>query len=202
VRKIEQTQSLPLAFRSLDVEGKTKPIPLVLCPARAVLSAAGHCGQCPCFKRIEFSGDGQPVLCCVAAAVTPARPRARPSIVRELLRLPSTCGALETPIVRVLRRPELASRADMVPVLDRRASPRGFVTLAMLERVLSQGASLDSPLERVMLPFLTPVLPDAQLQDAARLIEGSVSGSLVALAFDGSLLGVLSARDLTAWERG
>lgn len=191
----------PLAFRSLDVEGRSKPIPLVMCPARSAAMSAGGCAQCRHFKSIDVAADGRPHLRCLdGSAAAPARtdtPRTgRARIVLELLRVPSVCATLETTIASLLCALHTPHGTDLIPVLDERATPRGYVTGALLQERIADGVAIDSPLAHVMVPFLTRVHPSLSVEEARTLADRSHSGHLVALGSDGSLLGVVSAAEL------
>jgi len=194
---------LPLAFRPLDVEGRTKPIPLVMCPTRSTAMTAGGCGQCRHFKRIEIGPDGRPQLRCLDGGATHGpraeRPRGqRARTVLELLRVPSVCASLETTIAGLLCVLEAPQGSELIPVLDQRAIPRGYVTGALLQERIAEGAPIDSPLAHVMVPFLTRVPPDLSVDEARKLVDASLSGHLVALGCDGSLLGVVGAAELAS----
>jgi CBS domain-containing protein len=194
---------LPLAFRSLDVEGRSKPIPLVMCPTRSAAMSAGGCEQCRHFKSIDMAPDGRPQLCCLDEGQA-APPRTgmpgmgRARTVLELLRVPAVCASLETTIAGLLCVLNAPHGSELIPVLDDRAIPRGYVTGALLQERIADGAAIDSPLAHVMVPFLTRVPPSLSVEEARKLAERSHSGHLVALGSDGSLLGVVSAAEL-AW---
>lgn len=193
--RAEQSQTLPISFRPLDVEGRSRTLPLLYCPKRRAALTANTCARCEHFRRVAFDSDRAPVLECIDTRTAQGAAEL-PSSVQDVLRLPPMCAALDTTISRLLVSLGAGYDHQLVPVLDTSGKPRGYVTRALLEEKLQGGVSMDNVLGEVMTPFLTRVEPRTSLDDAARLIGCSCSGHLVVTDEQGSLLGVVSAEDL------
>src|ERR1700761_8640226 len=107
---------LPIVFRALDIEGLTKPIAAVVCPARHDVITVGSCGVCGEFRRIDFTDEGQPMVCCTP---TPARTRPEDATkVKDVLRVPALCAAPATTIKAVFPYLTLEQPETVIPVLD------------------------------------------------------------------------------------
>lgn len=187
MRKSPTTRRLPIVFRSLDLEEKTKPVPCVVCPVRADIMTVGNCGRCPDFKRIEFSDDAQPMLRCatqlrLAGATDPQR-------VQAVLRVPVFCAAADTTLASVLPYLILGTAQDAIPTLDSEARPMGFVTISELRILVQAGVPLDTALVDVMSQRMTCVLPETSLEDAERRVAREDSQRLMAVNPDGTFLG-------------
>src|SRR5438132_1415185 len=120
-----RTRRLPVVFRALDVEQKTKLVPVLLCPAHGALMTVGNCGRCERFRRIEFTEQGAPVVACAADPARPAWPAAirDDAHVQSLVRVPSLCVARDTPIAEILPFLGPHSSSDAIPILDDDARP-------------------------------------------------------------------------------
>lgn len=86
-------------------------------------------------------------------------------------------------------------------MLDDHAKPRGYVTRTSLTQCVEEGVDIRRALGEVMTPFLTRVAPSLSVSEAAQLVARSLSGFLVVIDVDGSMLGVVAAADLPKLER-
>jgi len=190
-----QRRHLPVVFRALDLESKTKPVPCLVCPVRADLMTVGNCGRCTDFRRIEFDEDSRPMLHCVGGGGMAAAARDR---VQDIVRVPVVCTAPDTTLAVILPYLQLGTGLDAIPVLDLEARPIGFMTVAEARRLVQAGIALDTTVEDVMSRQLVCLLPETSLSDAAEVLDATESGQLFAVAADGSFLGVVTMRDISA----
>jgi CBS domain-containing protein len=187
---------LPVVFRSLDVEGKTKPVPTLVCPVRADVMTVGSCGRCSDFRRIEFTGDSLPVLCCT---IHPDHAHAaRYERVQEVLRVPVVCTAADTTLAVVLPYLALGTALDAIPVLDSEARPIGLVTIREARRLAEAGIPLETLLSEVMSTQFVCVLPETSLSYASQLMVQTEAQRLVVVAADGAFLGLVTQHDMTS----
>ncbi len=182
---------LPIVFRALDLEAKTRPAPSVVCPVRAAVMTVGSCGRCAAFKRIEFDEAGCPVLCCDSgAAGCHARKR-----VQALLRVPVACCAPDTTLAAILPYVGMLAPRDAFPVLNWDSTLLGFLTVHDAQRLVESGISLDTKLCELMSRQPICVLPETELEDAVQLLLDTGAAQLFAVAPDGAFLGVLPANE-------
>jgi len=187
------TRHLPVVFHALDIEGKTKAVPALICPVRADLMTVGSCGRCQEFRRIEFTNDGHPVLCCSAAEDHEADAVER---VQSALQVPAVCTAPDTTLATALQYSTLATQEDAIPVLDWDSSPIGFVTVRELKQLQSAGIPPAATLSEVMSRQVVCVLPETTLADACELLAVTESAQLFVVGADGSFLGLITPHDL------
>ena len=187
-----RSRTLPIVFRSLDVESKSKPVPTLVCPVRSDLMTAGNCGRCASFRRIDFTDDGQPVLCC---ATDPKHGELK-AHVHDLLRVPVVCAVGDTTLAVVLPYLSLGTPLDVIPVLDADARPIGSLTIRDARRLVAAGIPLDTTLAEVISRQIVCVLPETTLADAGELLAETEAAQLFAVGPDGVFLGVLSRRDV------
>ena len=188
MRNPPRTRRLPIVFRSLDLEEKTKPVPCVVCPVRADIMTVGNCGRCRDFRRIEFSDDAQPLLRC-ATQLRIAGTSSQPPRVQDVVRVPVFCAAADTTLASVLPYLILGTAQDAIPTLDSEARPMGFVTISELRILVAAGIPLDTALVDVMSQRMTCVLPETALADAERRVARENSQRLMAVNPDGTFLG-------------
>jgi CBS domain-containing protein len=189
------TRHLPVVFHALDLEGKTKPVPALICPVRGDLMTVGSCGRCQEFRRIEFTSDGQPVVCCTAMERHDRDPVDR---VQDTLRVPIMCTAPDSTLELVLQYSTLAQQEDPIPVLDWDSSPLGFVTLRELNQLVHAGIPPAATLSEVMSRQIVCVLPETTLDDARELLVETGSSQLFVVGADGTFLGLITPFDLAA----
>jgi CBS domain-containing protein len=194
-----RTRRLPIVFRALDVEGKTKPLPVLLCPAHGALMTVGNCGRCARFRRVEFTEQGAPVVACAADRDRPARSVvARDDAqVQSLVRVPSLCVAQDTPIAEILPFVGPHSSADAIPVLDEDARPIGLVSRADLRCMIASGVALSTAVSTALRTLPIRVLPETSLGEALALQTCSVRRDCVVVGADGTFLGLLPASELS-----
>jgi CBS domain-containing protein len=193
------TRHLPVVFHAMDIERKTKPVPALICPVRSDLMTVGSCGRCQEFRRIEFTSDGQPVLCCTALDEHERDPVAR---VQAALRVPVMCTAPDTTLAVVLEHSALALEHDVIPVLDWDSSPVGFVTLGELNQLLRAGIPASATLAEVMTRQVVCILPETTVADARELLAETESAQLFVVGADGTFLGLATQRDLARLPHG
>jgi CBS domain-containing protein len=187
------TRHLPVVFHPLDVEGKTKAVAALICPERADLMTVGACGRCQEFRRIEFTHDGHPVLCCASVEDHEVDPVER---VQSAVRVPAMCTAPDTTLGTALQYSALATQGDAIPVLDWDASPMGFVTARDLKQLERAGIPLTATLSEVMSCQVVCVLPETPVADACELLAVTGSAQLFVVGADGSFLGTVTPHDL------
>jgi CBS-domain-containing membrane protein len=187
---------LPVVFRSLDVEGKTQPLPAVICPNRRDLMTVGNCGECEGFRRIEFTADSQPVLRC-APEVIARDERSGPRRVQEAVRVPAICAAIGTPVAAVLPYLDESHRHEVIVVLDRGAHPLGLVPVEALRSLVANSGPLDTRLGACITMQGVRVTPNATLREAARLMDAAGCEQLVVTMSNGTFLGLVSRADLS-----
>jgi CBS domain-containing protein len=193
VKRYQPTRHLPVVFHSLDVEGKTKAVPALICPVRADLMTVGSCGRCEEFRRIEFTQDGHPVLCCAADQHGEVDAEVR---VQSALRVPAMCTAPDTTLETALQYAMLAEQEDAITVLDWDSNPIGFVTLRELKQLEHSGIPPTATLSEVMSQQIVCVLPETTLADACELLAVTAAAQLFVVGADGSFLGLVTPRDL------
>lgn len=190
-----RVRHLPVVFRSLDVEGKTKPVPTLVCPVRADVMTVGSCGRCSDFRRIEFTEDSSPVLCCVIHSDHALDGTARNERVQDVLRVPVVCTAADTTLAVVLPYLALGTALDAIPVLDSEARPIGLVTIREARRLVEAGIPLETRLSEVMSTQFVCVLPETSLSYASQLMVDTEAQRLVVVAADGAFLGLVTQHD-------
>lgn len=191
-------RQLPIVFRALDLEDKTRPIAEVVCPVRADVMTVGNCGRCRHFRRIDFTSDGEPMLCCapgVGRRVTDSDP-GTPKRVHDLVRVPVVCTAPDTALAAVLPYLALTTHFEAIPVLGLDARPVGFLSMHDARRLYAAGVPLDTELWELMSRALVCVLPETSLTEAKRLLEETGASQLFAVSADGTFVGVVQASDL------
>ncbi|HKP60635.1 MAG TPA: CBS domain-containing protein [Polyangiales bacterium] len=188
-----RTRQLPVVFHPLDLEGKTRPVPTLVCPVRGDVMTVGGCGRCPDFRHIEFTQDSRPVLCCS----TNRRARTAVARVQDLLRVPVACTAPDTTLGLLEPLLQAGATDDVVPVLDLAARPIGFVATEELRRLLRAGIPRETAMSEVMSRLMVCVLPETTLEEARALLAETQSSQLFAVAADGSFLGLIAPRDVT-----
>jgi len=193
MRRHRTTRHLPVVFRALDVEGKTKPVATLICPVRADVMTVGNCGRCQEFRRIEFTLSGHPVLCC--AGVEEHEVEAV-ELVQSALRVPAVCTAADTTLATALQYSTLVRSEDAIPVLDWDASPLGSIRVSDLTRLELAGVPRAATLSEVMSRQVLGVLPETTLADARELLAVTESTQLFVVGADGSFLGQVTASDL------
>ena len=194
MRSFRMMRHLPIVFRALDLESRTKPVPSVACPVRAELMTVGNCGRCTEFRRIEFADDGTPVLCCTSRCAR----QQREARVQNSVHVPVVCAAADTELAVILPYVGRATALDSIPVLDRDARPIGFLTVDDARRLIASGLSLDTTLAEVMSRQVVCVLPETSVDDALQLLADTDSRQLFAVAPDGTFLGIVAQRELAA----
>ena len=130
MRRVPTSRQLPVIFQALDLEGKTKPVPTLVCPVRGDVMTVGNCGRCRDFRRVEFTEDSRPVLCCSTDHIAD-QPIER---VQDLLRVPVVCTAPDTVLALVAPYLATGTNTDAIPVLDSAARPVGFVSIREMQR--------------------------------------------------------------------
>ena len=203
MRSLERRR-LPIVFRPLDLEGKTKPVPSVACPVRADVMTVGNCGRCIDFRQIDFDEDGRPVLCCTRDGRGKHGDGPHAARVQDVLRVPVICTAPDTALAVILPYLRAGTALDAIPVLDLHARPIGFLTLAEARRLVAAGIALDTTMEEVMGRQIVCALPETRLSDAADLLTETDSKQLFGVAADGTFLGLVTMHDLSAdnsWRR-
>ena len=189
-------QRLPVAFRALDVEATTKRMPGLICPARNDMGV-GSCSSCSCDQRIDLDDDGAPEVTCRTRGVDFDCDRVcSDSEVKDMLHVPVVCAAAETTIAVVRPYLDLQAPLDVIPILDRHARPFGIVSCAELRQRIEEGIDQTTPLASLMSTCVPRVLPCTTLGEAALVRKGVGFGGVMVVGVDGSLLGLVSARDL------
>lgn len=195
---LRKTHHLSIVFRPLDLHGVTKPVPTVVCHARGEVMTVGNCGACGAFRRIDFTHDGLPVVCCVTRG--PYEPPAPDdpdfTEAQSVLRVPPVCAAADTTIRDVLPYMEEPGMHDIIPVLDLTARPAGLVPCTEIARLIEAGASLDTYLSTFMNPVFARVTPRTSLREAAARRPESIFRGVVVVGHDGTFLGLVAAEDL------
>jgi CBS domain-containing protein len=192
MRHYRPTRHLPVVFHALDIEGKTKAVPALICPVRGDLMTVGSCGRCREFRRIEFTTSGHPVLCC-SEDECEADDAER---VQSVLQVPAVCTASDTTLATALQYSTLAMQEDAIPVLDWDSSPIGFVTVRELQQLQSAGVPPAATLSEVMNRQVVCVLPETTLADACELLAVTEAERLFVVGVDGSFLGLVTAHGL------
>lgn len=189
-------RQLPIVFRPLDVEGKTKPVPLVWCPDRVASMTVGICGRCQQFSRVEFTELSRPVLACGGRSRALRSRKPHPRQVVELARVPLLCVADDTPLGALLPQLDRLADDEWVPVLDRDARPIGLAPARDLRKLAARRVPLSTPVSLVTYSPPLCVFPDTTLDDARQMVAAHGVAVLVVVAPDGTFLGMLGARDL------
>ena len=191
--RYQPTRHLPVVFQALDIEEKTRPTPLLICPVRGDVMTVGGCGRCQEFRRIEFTLSGEPVLCCSAMDRCATDDVER---VQTMIRVPALCTAPDTTLEIVLQHAELAPQEDPIPVLDWDSSPLGFVTLRELIQLQRAGIPPAVTLSEVMSHQVVCVLPETTVADACELLSETQSPQLFVVGADGGFLGLFTTKDI------
>jgi CBS-domain-containing membrane protein len=193
---IEKKRRLSIQFRALDLEGKTKPVPCVVCPEHADLMTLGSCGRCGAFRRIDFTQEGRPVMTCAAPPSEGIAGSARTKTMQDLLRVPLLCVAEDTKVAVWVPFMGLSDEDDVIPVLDSRARPVGLATFRELQKRLPE---LDATTATIasLASAATPLLSiDATLAEARATLADTKSSYVFVVAADRTFLGILTAIDL------
>lgn len=195
---VPKMRQLPIVFRALDLEDKTRPIAEVVCPLRADVMTVGNCGRCRHFRRIDFTPAGEPILCCapgVGRRVTDSE-RGIPKCVHDLVRVPVVCVAPDTELAVVLPYLGWTTHLEAIPVLGWDGRPLGFFSVHEARRLYAAGVPLDTEIWELMSRALVCVLPETSLFEAKRLVEEAGALQLFAVSADGTFVGVVHGSDL------
>lgn len=194
---------LPMVLQPLDIEQRTKPVAIVVCPRRGDILCVGVCSQCPGLRRIDLSPSGDATLRCEADAalwdtsntIGGDAPR-----VRDIVRMPALCAARDTKLSALAPLLGLVHGSEIIPVLDERASPVGVVNADRLSRLLREGIHPATPVSSLMNTRFPLAYPHTTIADAMRIAIKEQADTLLVVGFDGALLGTVARVQLQAAE--
>lgn len=154
-----------------------------------------------CTRRITalFEQSHQAMRAQFAQAATEQQSLSSP--LSEILRRePVTCGP-DTPLLDVLQTMRELRVGSMV-VVDAQRKPVGIFTLNdLLGRVVLPGVPTDVPISMVMSPEPMSLPPTAAAYEAAMEMARAGFRHVLVTGVDGTLLGILSERDLFSLQR-
>lgn len=155
-----------IVFHTLDLEGLSKPVPTVLCPARAERVTVEGCTQCVDFRRVELDDDAAPVLCCANVAASLPADMHTSKVIAALF-VPSVCVSPDTPMLALLPYLDRSPPWNIIPVIDREARVLGVIDVDVVSRELKSGLALDVAVGDVMSTCFAMVTPNTRVCDAA-----------------------------------
>jgi hypothetical protein len=192
----ERTRALPIAFRPLDVEGRSKPVPLVECPRRRAEVLVAVCSQCQHAHKVAFGPDRIPVLLCDSGhSDIGATAYAASLCVGDVMRSPNLCIAGSSTIGVLLPHVAPLTRGIVV-VLDLAARPIGVLSVARLHEAIRAGLDLEATADSLLGEPWEALSADAALSEACARFAAGARDPLLVLGPSGALLGLLCASDL------
>jgi CBS-domain-containing membrane protein len=190
-------RQLPVSFDALDLEGRTKAVPLVACPRvgaeRQPLALCGRCGNCE-QVRLE-SGSEFTLTCAWSDRDERAQADCATRWVHEFARVPALCVALDTRM-SVLTGLFAQDASDPVPVLNRDAVLIGIVHASDFHAALAAPRVRDRSVVDVMSAAPPRIRFDAAAVDAQRLLSHDDTPCLAVVGAHGRFLGLLTREDL------
>lgn len=192
---------LPMILQPLDLEQRTKPVGIVICPRRGDILCVGVCSQCPGLRRIDLSASGDATLRCEADATlwdTSHTVGGDVPRLRDLVRMPAICVARDTMLSALSPLLGLVHGSETIPVLDERANPVGVVYADRLSRLLREGIDPATPVSSLMNTRFPLAYPHTTIADAMHISITARTDTLLVVGFDGTLLGVVERTQLQA----
>lgn len=199
MKPFRKTVRLPVVFRPLDLERRTKAQGTVMCPTRNEPVTVGACGHCEMFVRVEFDADSKAQICCAPRPVHLHLTHAieQPSVVQDLVRVPMLSVSHDTPIAAMQPYLDLQRPWQFIPVLDDAARPVGLISNEKLRRELGASADPERTFATVMSTQFARIFPWQSIDDAATAQAGDEFRGVVVVAADGTFVGLLTEYDLS-----
>ena len=190
----QKVARLPIATRALDIEDLTRPVQVVMCPARNNIITVGNCRQCRAFRQIEQGNKGAWLSCSgVRGPVTRSTSSAS---VQEHVHLPHLCASIASSLATLLANADTLQPWEAIPILDFQTRPVGVALAADLQQLSGSGCDPALRVEQWMSTSFVTVFACMSLADAAQLRANSRFRGVVVVADDDTFLGVVSEPDL------